>query len=454
VLDFRTMSKEVKIEHNKKPVLKIKGWLGSKYVESILFEDRPAFLVYETRLKKFVTVFRIEYGNKIFRPLEKHECGYMPYELTREDVEYLNSHVISLDVIFKDVFTEVQRYVAAPLRDQVLITGEVILTYCQEWIDTVHFPFFVGETESGKTTALYVGKALAYRCMVSASLSHANIYNFLGTDEEGVGTICEDEAQDIAYDKDKMKIYKGSYYRGSTVPRVIMTNKGREQLYYNVYGCKWLAGENVPNDKAFRERIVVVYMLGGKPQSNLKRSTPEEKEKLRSLRNRLLFWKVQNIEKGFEKIDSGLTGRDQEMWEDFLSIFHGTTFEERAKDVADYYLKQRGESIKESLEARILRILKPMLDDSMEIEFVKIWNRVTNSDELPGKLDERTGKTFYLDETDEKITLNILANIVQFKFQAKKKTRYEMINGKKRKITSYVFDKETVKILLAKYRID
>src|SRR5690348_16247945 len=70
-----------------------------------------------------------------------------------------------------------------------LILGDILLTYCQEWINTVHYPFFVGETESGKSSALHLVKWLGYRCMLGEDVPQADVYNFLGSDEEGCGTI-------------------------------------------------------------------------------------------------------------------------------------------------------------------------------------------------------------------------------------------------------------------------
>ncbi len=144
------MSKEVK-KPKTKVILKIKGWIDGRYVESILLEGRPAFLVRNTDSPKLSVEYTFVRGNKLYRPLEKNECGYMPYEFTREEIEHLNSVTASLGEIISDVFGQVQKYVAAPARDQILIAGDIVMTYCQEWIDTVHFPFFVGETESGKT---------------------------------------------------------------------------------------------------------------------------------------------------------------------------------------------------------------------------------------------------------------------------------------------------------------
>ena len=442
-------------EDKEQVVSKVKGWIDSKFVESAIVDKEPAFVVTDTESGKIYHECEIKYDGKTFRPLEKHGYGYRPYIFTSEEIERLNASVISSEEIAGDVLRMVQWYVAAPEREQLLITGEILLTYCQEWISTVHFPFFVGETESGKSTVLQLGGRLAYRCVVSEDWPHADIYNFLGTAEEGTGTICEDEAQEMAKDKEKIRTYKNSYSKGSVKPRVIMTNAGKYQVFYRTFCCKWFAGESVPHDKGFLERLVIVYMLGGRPRSNLKSATPKEKHFLNQLRNKILIWKMQNIGKEFKRIDSGLSGRDQELWQDFLSLFHGTKFEVQSKDVTAYYLKQRGESIKDSLEAKIFRILKPLLDESMEIESNVIWSKVTNSsDELPGKLDERTEKTFYLDEDDRKLTPNIVIDIVRFKFQAKKKIRYEKDGKKRKKITSYIFDEEIVKILSEKYHID
>ena len=85
------------------------------------------------------------------------------------------------------------------------------------------------------------------------------------------------------------------------------------------------SGEGIPEDPAFVERTVVIYMMKGNPKDNIKR--PKDKkwkeEHIGPLRKKLLLWKLQNIGKEFETIDSGLIGRDQELFEDFLSVFAG-----------------------------------------------------------------------------------------------------------------------------------
>jgi hypothetical protein len=194
-------------------------------------------------------------------------------------------------------------------------------------------------------------------------------------------------------------------------------------------------------------------MLDGKPFGNIKRPTIEEKQELERLRNKLLIWKLQNIGKKFPRIDSGLTGRNQELWEDFLSIFAGTKYEGQAKETAEYYLSQRRDTVKDSLTAAIFRIVKLMLGVGLEVEILELWQRITKGDEIPGILDN-TGKTFYPTYFEEKVTLNSLARILRYKFQARKIVRSKVGDGKNKQITYYLFDAETVKALAAKYGVE
>ena len=56
--------------------------------------------------------------------------------------------------------------------------------------------------------------------MLSTDMTYANIYQFLGSEEEGIGTICEDEADGIDEDRTKMAIYKNGYTTGEPVFRI------------------------------------------------------------------------------------------------------------------------------------------------------------------------------------------------------------------------------------------
>lgn len=457
IYTFETMHKEVKKDSSKDAKSKVKGRVGKTgFVESAIVDSHPEFIGIDIALDKTFRKAKVWTSDGEVRPLERVECGYMPYEYTSEELQSLFSRKITIEEIIEDVLSQTKRYIDRPLRDQILITGNIILSYSLEWINTVHFPFFVGETESGKSAVMQLGRWLAYRCVVSEDWPYADIYNFLGTDEEGAGTIFEDEAQEMGKDRKKIRLYKGSYQKGSKKPIVIMTNKGRTQVFFNTYCCKWFGGESVPQDKGFRGRLVIVYMEAGKPQAFIKDADldNEDGQTLSRIRNKILVWKIQNVGKGFPMVDSGLEGRDRELWESFLSLFSGTKYESQAKETAEHYLDQRKDTIRDSLEARIFAILKTVLEKQLEIDQTQIWEMITTGDELPGELDSRTGKTYYLDEFDRKLTMNVLSDILQFKFHVKKRKRLEMQNGKRKQVTSYVFDEKSVETLSEKYRID
>jgi hypothetical protein len=61
---------------------------------------------------------------------------------------------------------------------------------------------------TGKTYNLHMYNLLAYRNVLSSDMTAANMYQLLGNGKHGVVTMCEDEADDIDEDREKMKIYK------------------------------------------------------------------------------------------------------------------------------------------------------------------------------------------------------------------------------------------------------
>lgn len=387
-----------------------------------------------------------------YRPLNQMECGYLPYSFISGEIDDLAGNEIETEDVLESVLKEINRFIDLPKREKILILGDILLTFSMDWISTIHYPFFVGDNESGKSSVLHLGRWLCYRCMFSEDIPHANIYNFLGTDEEGTGTICEDEAQLLHKDGDKIRTYKSSYAKGSKKPRVIMTNNAKSQVFYNTFCAKWFAGERLPRDKGFMERLAVVHMVQGKPKSNIKRLTQKEQKRLDNIRKLLLMWKLQRIGRKPKVFDSGLTSRNQELWEDFLHVFVGTRFFAFAQDVVKHYTRQRRDTIEKSLEAKIFKILIGKLDEGNEVGSMSFWNTLTvGNPDLPGKLDGYTCRKFLPDEFDEELSPNVVSNILEDKFQGRKTARTKIHNGKQTKTTVYCFDEKILHKMKAKY---
>ena len=438
-------------EELKLETTKIKGRIGSIYVESIIVDDKPLFLCnVNDELKLFE---KITDGEIVYRPLGADECGYFPYKYDKTVLKILKDNPPSKEELLKQIKTFVDNFMDICERDKYLIMSDLLLAYCQEWIDTLHFLFFVGETESGKSTALHIFRWLGYRCLYGEDIPNADIYNFLGTDEEATGTICEDEAQEIAVNREKIRTYKNSYSRGALKPRILsVDSKHKRQVFYKTFCLKLFAGERVPEDKGFKERLAIVHMTEGLPKYNIKRLNDDQKQELSHLRNRLLLWKVLNINKGLNHFDSNLKKRDQELWEDFLSVTYNTKYFEPCQDVVNYYTKQRHQTIWNSLEARIFKLVVDKLNDKLSIRLESFWYYLTQDQmDLAGRLDK---ETFYPHDFTKKITRNYLSKLFDEKFQAKKNIKYEIIGERKHQRTEYLFDLEITTKLVQKYNIE
>lgn len=427
-------------------IRKVKGRISNYYVESILVDDKPHFLCYSFSDNSVSIKTIIDDVNQVYQPIEAHHCGYFPYSFTASEITELLNEKISKEFLLDCIKCEIDRFISLTELGKHLVLGDIFLTYCQEWISTIHYPFFVGETESGKSSVLHLLKWLGYRCMFGEDIPQADVYNFLGSDEEGCGTIAEDEAQELWRNLEKIRMYKSSYAKGSVKARIVgVDSLGKHQVFYKTFCPKWFAGEKLPTDKGFSERLAVVHMTEGKPASNIKRLTDEEKAHLNKIRNMLLVWKIQNIGTGIKRTESGLVQRDQELWEDYLSVVHGTKYYEKCKSVVSYYMEQRHEVIKNSLEARIFRFVMDMINEEMGISFKQLWYHVTNS--LPGSTYK---STFHPEEYTNKITYHSLSKLLEDKFQAKRK----QLRTSKEQITSYKFNREVIETLIRKYGIE
>ena len=81
---------------------------------------------------------------------------------------------------------------------------------------------------------------LAYRNFMNTDVTTPNIYQFLGNKEEGQGTLCIDEADNIDMSHEIMSLSKNGYTKGFPVAR-IDTSNGRKQYRYFTFCFKALS---------------------------------------------------------------------------------------------------------------------------------------------------------------------------------------------------------------------
>ena len=432
---------------------KVKGWLGSLFVESIIWDFKPMFLCYDKTSKRITLKDSVEYGRIIYVPLDLENIGYDPYFFRSAELDELQASNLTKEDLLSEITELVNTYLDAIDEIKTLVIGDLFLSYCQEWIRTIHFIFAVGETESGKSTLVYLFKLLAYRCLYGTNIPAADVYNFLGTSEEGTGTIAEDEAQDISFDRRKIRLYKNSYAKGARQPIIDMKN-GRKQIFYWTFCLKIFAGEKLPYDKGMVERLAICFMKQGKPKGNAKRLSAEEHKVFAKLRNKMLIWKLRNIETGLGTMHSGLEARDQELFEDYLRVMSGTKYEEAARKTVEYFVKQRHERIWNSTEAKILRLVLKIKDQNNEVYFLDLWSRIFEGSEISVGVHKSGFEDL---ESGERISANSLAKMLEEKFQGKKGIRkkfFEIMGVKKQqRMTYYTFDEKTLELLSKKYNI-
>ncbi|MGY5147594.1 MAG: hypothetical protein ACW9W4_06320 [Candidatus Nitrosopumilus sp. bin_7KS] len=434
---------------------KTKGMIGDVFVESILYQNIPYFLINDGGVVGIVE--RLTHENVIYEPLQSDEVGYFPYNFDSMYLSLLKNNPPTRQQILDDLKKIVDTYIDANQIDRNLILGDLLLSYCQDWIDTLHFVYFVGETESGKSSGLHLFRWLGYRPLYGEDIPNADIYNFLGTEEEAAGTICEDEAQEININREKIRTYKNSYSRGATKARIIGVDSTRKrQVYYKTFCLKLFAGESIPDDKGFGERLAVIYMTEGQPEGNIKRLSNEQKSHLMHLRNKMIYWKVANYHKGLQPVVSHLTKRDQELWEDFLKITNGTSYFTGSLEVVNHFTKQRHEKIWGSLESRIYKLVIRALNDDFTLQMEAFWHNLTDITAIQTELSGSTDRqTFYPNDYNVKVTRNSLAKIFEQKFKATKQIKYHTKSDKsKMQITMYKFDAKTLLKLSNKYNVE
>ena len=437
--------------------IKVKGKLGDFFVESVWVDNSPAFLCIDRNTGEITSQNSISYeGITYIPPQREMEIPYEKYSFTSNEVEQLNEKEISKQQLLNEIAKVVDHFVVNYPVAQTLTTVDILLTYCMDWIDLVHFPYYVGDTGSGKSSNARLFEKIGYRPMYSESITTANIYQYLGETEEGSGIIIEDEAHELNQDREKIKIYKNGYSRGSKIPRIVSGDSTRVQKFYYTFGFKIFAGEKVPNDKGLLERLVIVKMVEGTPKGNIKKPTIEEKTQLTQLRKTLRVWKLQTQVIGLtDQIETDLVNRDKELWEDFLRVASGTAFYESANKVVKHFVKQRHENIENSLEAKLFRCIVYQMDENMELDLMGFWNWLQTPANSILTGTENGKQSMILDEFQDILSIHTIVGLIKDKFLGMKLSRTTKgEDNKYHEKTFYQFDPETSMKLVTKYGIE
>jgi hypothetical protein len=208
--------------------------------------------------------------------------------------------------------------------------------------------------------------------MTSTGLSYANIYQFLGSGEEGIGTICEDEADNIDLDPEKMKIYKNGYTTGRPTTKTD-TSYGRKQLKFNNFCWKACAAERLPDSlkaKGFNQRIIEILCTYGIPQYDIsevvnpagEQEFQEILDELLEVRNRLLTYRLLHYADPIPNIRINLVNREKQLFKPVLRVFQKTETLKELLPVISKYVSEKRESNANSYHAFLYKTVTALVN--------------------------------------------------------------------------------------------
>jgi len=370
-----------KEDQKPKPLQKVCGITESgDPFEAVFHNGKPMFLI-KTNNGFHLTETVIN---------ESHECEPNVKNIPYENYSYNGPNIPSREDLFWQARNEFDLFLDVESEYKEYLAACVLLSYQQEKVRTVPYPYFVGDNESGKSVGMQLLASLCYRPLFGITIPSSDIYGYL-EDTDSPGVILEDEAQGFDRDLDKVKVYKSGYKRGAVVPRYREGREGLAMKYYRCYGFKAFASETMPQVKGFIERCVFIPMIEGVPKKDWADVNNEDEARLQQIRNDLLKWRLATRIGWIlpEPSMEGIRGRVKELWKPVLQIVSGLTVEDSFRKFLQAKQRERQEEKENTLEYHVVKAVKELYEDTgnLEMVFEAVWN-VLESD-LRGTVDQK-----------------------------------------------------------------
>lgn len=298
--------------------------------------------------------------------------SYM-FESEEEFIKYLSMAAKeSFHSLYLTIDKVYRKYVNVEEHYYPILVGDTIWSYFQDRFGTTHYLIFTGDNGSGKNSALLVFRYLGYRVFYVVSASAANYYTALGSREEGQVCIAEDEADDIGKDKDKRNVLKSGYNSGGSVPKVELEG-GRSQDNWLVYCLKWLAMEELKEDKNTKgiiDRSLKLRFVPGDVDYNIKDvlqsgDDPEYQKlynELIHIRKLLFCFRLIHRNDPIPQIRLNVKGREAELVKPLIRLFRNSP-EAREKIIGSLsmFIQERNESRNDSFESKLLGSIQSLI---------------------------------------------------------------------------------------------
>lgn len=417
-------------------------------LESIVIDGDSKFVYLENG--KVQLVDSIPRNNDILVPSDTIDTRN-PIPFIFKDKQELEQYIErakieTLDSLFLKVETINKKYVDVETHYHTLFTADMIWSWLQDRFGTTHYNIITGDNGSGKNSQLLVYKFLGYRAFYVVSASAPNYYTKMGNVEEGQITIAEDEAEDIAKDRDKRNVFKSGYASGGNVPKVELEG-GRKSEDWLVYCHKLVAMEELPNYKDMKgilDRSFVFRFVIGEPQYNIKdiintAGAPEFKplyDELIDTRKLLFCWRLVNYYEPIQDVKLNIKNRISELTKPLIRLFQNAPIAlEKILNSLSQFMAERSEVKQDSFESKLHQTIEYL---------VKERNKILESDK-PLEDCKTLGKTTF---TNESIR-NILREVTEGEeIEDKKDCFYSSLEG-----IGLVSQTRITKILKSKFKV-
>jgi hypothetical protein len=279
----------------------------------------------------------------------------------------------TLDSLFSKVESINRKYVDVEDHYHVLLAADMIWTWSQDRFGYTHYVIITGDNGSGKNSQLLAFKFLGYRVFYVVSATAPNYFTKMGNVEEGQITTAEDEAEDIARDKEKRNVIKNGYASGGSVPKVELEG-GRKSDDWLVYCHKWFAMEELPTIKEIKgilDRSFILRFVAGNPQYNIKdviNSAGEPKfkplyDELINIRNLLFCWRLLHHEDVIQDIGLNVKNRSAELTKPLIRLFQDSPIVlEKILNSLSKFMTERNEAKESSFESKLYEVIEDLIE--------------------------------------------------------------------------------------------
>jgi hypothetical protein len=382
-----TKSREEQPEPKKEVFMQ--KYSNGRLFEAVLISGKPSFLV--AGPDSFEIKESIDLDDEIVKPPDPRMYINKPYVFgSKEELQtYVDrAKTETLDSLYNSVKSIWAKYIDADDFHLSICAADTIYTYYQDKIGLTHYLFFVGNNGSGKSNNLRLLQQLSYRNMTSTDVTAANIYQFLGSDEEGQGSLCEDEADTIDEDRDKMRIYRNGYTSGFPVLRTD-TSYGRKQYAFFTFAFKAFAAERLPDSvkaKGFNQRCIELQCTPGFPKYDLTevvnpagvQEYQELLDELTETRNTLLVYRLLHYHEQVPQVILNIDGRENQLFSPIVRVFKGNESLKQLLPVISKYVSQKREANVSGLHAFLYRTITELIEaqKTLDLESSLIWSTI------------------------------------------------------------------------------